>query len=309
MLTILTFWPAPTLERRARSEEEIRESRRQLMAVRDPRRKTVLDTKPTMKPTTDPDVIRVEDTSDNYKAPGRRSRKNDSPRSGNGNRISTIGRKRSRKRIVKSRPRPGAEEFVPELLKVMNISYQDAQSFRVPATGGQDDKTISKDPVAGTQAIRHTSNDSTKLTKRKNLSYMNSETFRSQDGKSETNNTPVTRKGDKRRGSGRTINKIRRRRVRVNPSQKSNSVNNNNNNNDRDYNDTQLTPGREMRQNMAWVWPVNTIDLRGFNFDLFDSQFSPEPRRSPRQRVLSRVPQSSHQVDRRTGRYTIATVL
>ena len=304
MLTILTIWPAPTLERRARSEEEIRESRRQLMAVRDPRRKTVLDTKPTMKPTTDPDVIRVEDTSDNYKTPGRRSRKNDSPRSGN--RISTIGRKRSRKRIVKSRPRHGADEFVPELLKVMNISYQDAQSFRVPATGGQDDKTISKDPPAGTQAIRHTSNDSTKLTKRKNLSYMNSETFRSRDGNSETNNT-VTRKGDKRRGSGRTINKIRRKRVRVNPSQKSNSVNNNNN--DRDYNDTQLTPGREMRQNMAWVWPVNTIDLRGFNFDLFDSQFSPEPRRSPRQRMVSRVPQSSHQVDRRTGRYSIATVL
>ena len=280
------------------------------MAVRDPRRKTVLDTKPTMKPTTDPDVIRVEDTSDNYKAPGRRSRKNDSPRSGNGNKISTIGRKRSRKRIMKSRPRSthGAEEFVPELLKVMNISYQDAQSFRIPATGGQDDKTISKDPPAGTQAIRHTSNDSTKLTKQRNLSYMNSETFRSRDGNSETNNT-VTRKGDKRRGSGRTINKIRRKRVRVNPSQKSNSVNNNNNNNDRDYNDTQLTPGREMRQNMAWVWPVNTIDLRGFNFDLFDSQFSPEPRRSPRQRVVSRVPQSSHQVDRRTGRYTIATVL
>ena len=276
------------------------------MAVRDPRRKTVLDTKPTMKPTTDPDVIRVEDTSDNYKAPGRRSRKNDSPRSGN--RISTIGRKRSRKRIVKSRPRSThrAEEFVPELLKVMNISYQDAQSFRVPATGGQDDKTISKDPPAGTQTIRHTSNDSTKLTKQRNLSYMNSETFRSRDGNSETNNT-VTRKGDKRRGSGRTINKIRRKRVRVNPSQKSSSVNNNNN--DRDYNDTQLTPGREMRQNMAWVWPVNTIDLRGFNFDLFDSQFSPEPRRSPRQRVVSRVPQSSHQVDRRTGRYSIATVL
>ena len=302
------------MERRARSEEEIRESRRQLMAVRDPRRKTVLNTNPTMKPTTNPDVIRVEDTSDNNKAPGRRSRKNDSPRSGN--RISTIGRKRSRKRIVKSRPRHGAEEFVPELLKVMNISYQDAQSFRVPATGGQDDKTISKDPPAGTQAIRHTSNDSTKLTKRRNLSYMNSETFRSRDGNSETNNT-VTRNGDKRRGSGRTINKIRRRRVRVNPSQKSSGVNNNNNNNnDRDYNDTQLTHGREMRQNMAWVWPVNTIDFRGFNFDLFDSQFSPEPRRSPRQRVVSRVPQSSDQyfvsrdqVDRRTGRYTIATLL
>merc|ERR1712241_253253 len=99
---------------------------------------------------------------------------------------------RSRKKIVRSRPRHRADEFVPKLLKVMNISYTDAHRFRVPETGGEMVETISRDPPPSppppppppplaTQEISPT--DSTKLTELMNLSYMNTETFRSRDGK------------------------------------------------------------------------------------------------------------------------------
>ena len=105
------------------------------MAVRDPRKKIHAS------------VATLEDTSDaSYKTSTRKSRKNN--RLEVGNRISTNGRMRSRKKILRSRPRHRADEFVPKLLKVMNISYKDAHSFRVPETGGNGEisETIIKDP-------------------------------------------------------------------------------------------------------------------------------------------------------------------
>ena len=249
-----------------------------------------------------------------------------------GNRIQPIGRTRFRKRISKGRLRPGVvvqseDKFIPTLLSVMNISYMNADSFRGPTRGRIEKSKQIASPVEPPQIKSNSSPATTLLTDMMNLSYMNSETFRRHNDKLEGNNIGRKRKGNSQMPR-KTINKIRRRRIRVNPLQNSKSsigINNNHHNHQTtimrrtekqelgDHDNTDLTTDNTM----SWLWPPNTMDFSRLNFDLFDSQFAPQTQSRSRQRGLSNilVPTSgrlspvSHQVDMNTGRFTLTVLL
>merc|ERR1711936_965925 len=303
LLSILLTGPALSSQRSGRTEEDIRQTRRRLMAVRDPRRGGLAGEGGERAGGAGSEGEGGGEVSHNTAQVGRASRRGHSFAAGN--RIQPIGRTRFRKRISKGRLRPGVvvqsdDKFVPTLLSVMNISYMNADSFRGPTRGRIEKSKQIASPVEPPQIKSNSSPASTLLTDMMNLSYMNSEMSR------------------------KTINKIRRRRIRVNPLQNSKSsigINNNHHNHQTtimrrtekqelvDHNNTHLTTDN----NMSWLWPPNTMDFSRLNFDLFDSQFAPQTQSRSRQRGLSnilvptsgRVSPVSHQVDMNTGRFTL----
>ena len=221
-----------------------------------------------------------------------------------GNRISSI---RSRKRKVARGLRPKYEDdnkrdkFEPNLLKGMNISYTNADRFR------EKNPKIERQSVSSKKIpeIKTANTVSTMLTDAMNISYMDSKTFRSQHHQPRKDNLGQDLTGYDPRTR---VNLIKRRRIRVNPSQKNKSFRGNNGNVRRQ---PTITANNKSVQYMAWLWPPNTMDFSGLNFDLFDSQFvHRKPTSSPRLNEFPKnVPFSGQEVDLNTGRYTIAVLL
>merc|ERR1712066_46267 len=277
LLSALLICTAATSQRREKNEEDVRQTRKQLLSVRDPRRNRNRGI-----------PLVTKDSDDDKTSPiGRSSsRKNDNFNVGN--RIATgterkMTRTRSGKRIKNSRVKDQAsDKFVPKLLNVMNISY------------------------------------------------MNSETFRSTQSHHDhlRRNRIGIKLKDNKLGIRRRVQKIKRRRIRVNPSQKPKSlvaVNNNNISSKTEEagsshnNDINLTTKQKSMQDIKWMWPPNTMDFSGFNFDLFDSQFAHKSPSSPIQNGFSKTgfktgfsrqySNSPQQVDMKSGRFTLTVLL
>merc|ERR1711936_886003 len=199
LLSILLTGPALSSQRSGRTEEDIRQTRRRLMAVRDPRRGRLAGEEGERAGGAGSEGGGGGEVSHNTAHVGRASRRGHSFAAGN--RIQPIGRTRFRKRISKGRLRPGVvvqseDKFVPTLLSVMNISYMNADSFRGPTRGRIEKSKQIASPVEPPQIKSNSSPASTLLTDMMNLSYMNSETFRRHNDKLEGNNIGRKRKGN-----------------------------------------------------------------------------------------------------------------
>ena len=217
-------------------------------------------------------------------------------------------------------PRPS---FVTKLSEVMKLSYKDSTLFRtnpgnernlqysISTVLGDDDtsrsdwKQFQRQPAAakiqrnnvGTQESYVNNNiDSFKtsfddfvprLNNVMNLSYMDSQTFRSarENKNSNTNNLVVKRRRRPMQklpntltsGTGRTIKFVAgRRQERDRSSAQNRIVNSQSVLNRQKSKSTQFDS--TSNSGMKWMWPPNSMKFNTFNFNAFDAQFSQNSR-------------------------------